>query len=751
MNRRKNPGPILRIAYRLILGHRWLARGPRCRTFRKDSTPDTHQIQGIYVINLDRQVKRWIHMQRELHHLRDHNGRPLKEMTTRFPAIDATHEADTHNPSEIMTSYTLADQLFVEPHPSLPSIQNHENQHIQMSKQEIAVASSHVAVWRLVITGDHPYVLVVEDDVYFRRRFASVLDQAWADLLYAVSTPSDLDLLYLSYEEAKSGAAKEHVSEYLFRPLRGLWNLSGYVLSRKGANKLLDLLPVRGPVDLWINHHFNKLDVFATSTSIVEQRWDYRSDNSYSILPVLSRRGVLTQERPSLFKTPRLSSPVFAAGPTGTGLTSLAMALSMLGYRCCSDITELPKLEHENLFRRRTRRIFDAYVNIGSLTMDFCRLLRLYPNAKIIVTTVDENDHTKEDRTERGVVPPSQCLPSERSSPPITAALVRQLRQLSKNVLLLPTTERNRWTRLCLFLDCHAPASPYPNSPDRPPRRLSTQTSTGNHRPTSLDRLKFDKSPWIAPSKRGWRGISLDELAVNSPQGTVAVKRPGLSDVAPWRLLDDTFPSNLALFRPDNFMVAGGNIGILALRKEGTYVRDYTSASLCSRKAYQYGHFEAVIRPAGIPGVVTGMFLHRNSPRQEIDIEFIGRDTTKLLVNVYYNPGGEGAKFDYGYRGTPALIDLGFDASTDFHSYRMEWSPTLLCWFVDGRVVHERTNWNPTPIPCLPMHFYINLWPSRSRRLVGRLSDEDLPGHSHFKAVVHAGTQWPWPQGAPAS
>jgi beta-glucanase (GH16 family) len=61
--------------------------------------------------------------------------------------------------------------------------------------------------------------------------------------------------------------------------------------------------------------------------------------------------------------------------------------------------------------------------------------------------------------------------------------------------------------------------------------------------------------------------------------------------------------------------------------------------------------------------VITGFFLHRNSPRQEIDIEFLGNDTTKLLVNVYYNPGYEGARMEYGFRSTPTLIDLGFDAA----------------------------------------------------------------------------------------
>ena len=173
----------------------------------------------------------------------------------------------------------------------------------------------------------------------------------------------------------------------------------------------------------------------------------------------------------------------------------------------------------------------------------------------------------------------------------------------------------------------------------------------------------------------------------------------------------------------------------LHLRQGGTKLRRFTSASIRSRGAYRYGRFEAEIRPAKGPGLVTGVFLHRNSPRQEIDIEFLGRDTRQLLVNVYYNPGGEGATFEYGYRGTPAAIELDFDASEDFHRYSIAWTSSSLRWFVDGRMVHERANWNPTPIPHLPMRFFVNLWPPRSKQLAGVLSPTDLPAKIEIRSV----------------
>jgi hypothetical protein len=52
---------------------------------------------------------------------------------------------------------------------------------------------------------------------------------------------------------------------------------------------------------------------------------------------------------------------------------------------------------------------------------------------------------------------------------------------------------------------------------------------------------------------------------------------------------------------------------------------------------------------------VTGFFLHRHDPRQEIDIELTGDDPWRMLANVYFNPGDEGAAMAYGYRGSPCL------------------------------------------------------------------------------------------------
>ena len=62
-----------------------------------------------------------------------------------------------------------------------------------------------------------------------------------------------------------------------------------------------------------------------------------------------------------------------------------AMALSMLGYRCCSDFDRILECELESLLTGCTDRVFDAYVNIESLTPHVRVLTQRYPRAKFIV------------------------------------------------------------------------------------------------------------------------------------------------------------------------------------------------------------------------------------------------------------------------------------------------------------------------------------------------------------------------------
>lgn len=197
--------------------------------------------------------------------------------------------------------------------------------------------------------------------------------------------------------------------------------------------------------------------------------------------------------------------------------------------------------------------------------------------------------------------------------------------------------------------------------------------------------------------------------------------------------LVETFPGNLAAFAQEGLIRDEEGTHLLIEKAATTGGRPYRSGAFASARSFGHGRFEAEIRAAPGSGLVTGLFLHRDAPRQEIDVELAGSDPRALLVNVYFNPGDEGTAMAFGYRGAPCRIDLGFDATEDFHRYAIDWRPGLIAWSVDGRIVHERAGWDPTPLPHLPMRLYANLWAPRSENLAGRIDEKALPARATFR------------------
>lgn len=276
--------------------------------------------------------------------------------------------------------------------------------------------------------------------------------------------------------------------------------------------------------------------------------------------------------------------------------------------------------------------------------------------------------------------------------------------------------------------------------------------------PTSCEALQHDTDPWIvSPSSIPWycnKSANGKQAGWSKRTGSYeAFRVDHLKEIDPkfWDTLDSTFFCNQAVFRPQNVQVMPeGGVNML-LRKEKLGGKEFSTGSMATKDSadalFQYGRFEVEMKPAKTSGVVSAFFLYRFDPWQEIDMEFIGRDTTKILLNVYYNPGKPGDLYNYGYRGTPVLVDLGFDAAKDYHRYALEWDAEEIRWFVDDRLVHRRKDGFPTPIPHLPMRFYMNTWPTCSVELAGPFIPTEAAMGASFKSVsiyTWKPAQFPW-------
>jgi hypothetical protein len=202
------------------------------------------------------------------------------------------------------------------------------------------------------------------------------------------------------------------------------------------------------------------------------------------------------------------------------------MALSMLGYRCFSDLNELPGCEFEKLFSGSADRVFDAYVNIGSLTGKMRELRQLYPRAKFITTTGEDGA--------------------------VNGISLDGIGDIDGSDAVLRSDETNKWRVLCEHLKCAPPVCSFPKIADLGQRRVlgsKPESSQAAARKTP----KRDRSPWVVESRRIWEGIhSVPAIRAQPAIGIHVAINDCLEALDPrrWLLRDDTFASNLALFRP---------------------------------------------------------------------------------------------------------------------------------------------------------------------------------------------------------
>ena len=692
--------PVHRLVFRCFRAVAGLLPGGRILAF---GTGDD-MIGSILVVNLDRQPQRWRLLLREIGRFRAADGTPLTAMVRRLAAVDARDGRAVAATADVDPMYRLADQLHVQPDPRLAECFD-ADEPVRMTRQEVAVARSHVEVWKAVATGTNAHVLVLEDDVWFRPGAAAAIDRAWHAAVARCRVAGGPRLLYLSYDDAGETAERADACGVLFRPVRGLWFLSGYVLSREGAASLLRAMPVVGPVDMWVNRRFGELGALASSSPVILQRRDCASDNSYSVLPFLARAGIVDAAS-GLTPSDRTRAGRVLAWTAGGEREGLAMALSMLGLRVRVFDDGDPVVGASDL--RMLLVVFDALVDVP-----------LSSHALSAVVARREVSF---------LVEPDACLPGGW----------KPERLPSTRTVILPRDGPGggSWDPFCDLLGLDRPVQACPVGARRDSRlfRDGREDTPGPVTgPPPREACPLDASPWILPPRSGWRPgrgrepalPSVGEPAVYSAMTRADPSFPGLVG---------TFPGNLAAFSRDG-LLHDGDGARLVIDEASTAGRRYRSGAFASSRSFGYGRFQARIRAAPGAGLVTGFFLHRDAPRQEIDLELMGDDPQRMLVNVYFNPGDEGAAMSFGYRGTPWRVDLGLDATQEAHVYAIDWRPGSIIWSVDGRVVHRRVGWDPTPIPHLPMRLHGNLWAPRSERLAGRMREGCLPATASFRDV----------------
>jgi beta-glucanase (GH16 family) len=144
-------------------------------------------------------------------------------------------------------------------------------------------------------------------------------------------------------------------------------------------------------------------------------------------------------------------------------------------------------------------------------------------------------------------------------------------------------------------------------------------------------------------------------------------------------------------FDPDNVVVDNGflRLKVPADTTDGAQIEsvDY----------YGYGTYRARMRVADAPSSITGFYLYRSPDLySEIDIEVYNDGTGNMDFVTY----ADGQRTHY------VSKDFRFDPSADFHTYRFDYNPDSVQFYVDGTL---RQTWTDG-VPSASMKLLVNTW-----------------------------------------
>ena len=146
----------------------------------------------------------------------------------------------------------------------------------RLTPGELGCALSHIALWDQILSSRLKYAVVMEDDIDLFPAFSKKLGEL-------VRSTQQWDVIYLGYQTVAERPAFAPSSELLSRP-EYLFGTYGYAISRSGAERLMALLPVVGPLDVFLSAKFCEMAVWCATSPVLRYQAKslYDSDVAHS-------------------------------------------------------------------------------------------------------------------------------------------------------------------------------------------------------------------------------------------------------------------------------------------------------------------------------------------------------------------------------------------------------------------------------------------------------------------------------------
>ena len=213
-------------------------------------------------INLDKNPERWVNILRY--------SREMNMNIERFPGVWGK-ELDVNNPYNVSPT-----ELQIEWDTTINGLYDPMIRKLgktRMTSGEIGCALSHIRIWKKYQAIDIETILIIEDDAEFIDSFRDIIEILWE------MKPLDWDIIFLGFSNAGRKITK--YNKYFYKPEYGFETV-GYIVNKRGLNKLVSMLPVSGPVDVWLSERFYKLNVWAIEPRLITQNKMGKGDVQYS-------------------------------------------------------------------------------------------------------------------------------------------------------------------------------------------------------------------------------------------------------------------------------------------------------------------------------------------------------------------------------------------------------------------------------------------------------------------------------------
>lgn len=158
-----------------------------------------------------------------------------------------------------------------------------------------------------------------------------------------------------------------------------------------------------------------------------------------------------------------------------------------------------------------------------------------------------------------------------------------------------------------------------------------------------------------------------------------------------------------------------------------TFAKNYKGAEIYSKAAVKYGRFEMSMKAGQGSGILYTFFLYKSGSEQagafweEIDLEIFGKNSTKSFQSNIITDGVTGSN-----KMSEKLHSFTNSLADTFHIYKIEWTPTYVAWFIDGKELRrDQTAQVATLTNAESIRF--NAWISSSATWAGAFNPAVLP------------------------